>query len=761
MGASEPKRAEGSGLQTLMMRIEGMHCASCVARIESVVGRLAGVAEVSVNLATREGRVVYDPAQVEAERILERVETLGYHAQRLSEAARLDMLEEQRARWRGQLRRLALGGALALPVAVVGMVPAWHGRTADAVSFGLTTLVLALVGREFFVAGWKALRSGTADMNVLVSVGVGTAYAYSALVAAMPRFWEQVGVAPHTYFEAAAVICVFVGLGRLLEERSRLRTGDAVRALLARAPKVATRVRDGQLEQVPVEQVQVGDLLSVRPGEMVPVDGVVEDGTSWVDESLLTGESVPVEKSPGSRVVSGTLNTSGAFRMRATHVGADTVLARVVELVRRAQGTKPPIARLADRVSAVFVPIVVGIATTAALAWLVLGGVGELGHAVQAFVSVLIIACPCALGLATPTAVMVATGRAAQGGILVRRAEALERATQLDVVVLDKTGTVTQGRPRVVEVRSLDPERWKPEVILGWAAWAEQLSEHPLARAILEQTGGRRASDLPERFEARAGRGVVAEGQGRRVLVGSARLLAEFGVESQRAEAELAKMAEQGLTPLAVALGQECLGVVGVADTPKPEARRVVEWLKRAGLELWLVTGDREETARAVAKAVGIDRVMANVDPFGKAAVVAELQGAGRRVAMVGDGVNDAPALAQADVGFAFGSGADVAVEAGDITLLGRSLWSLVRALETARATMATIRQNLFFAFVYNVLCIPLAAGALYPFWGILLDPMVASAAMALSSVSVVTNSLRLGRWLSRPREWEREEAAG
>ncbi|MGC8741879.1 MAG: heavy metal translocating P-type ATPase [Candidatus Sumerlaeaceae bacterium] len=745
---------------TLLCEIEGMHCASCVARIEKIVGAMTGVHEVNVNLATREGRISYDPQVVSPEKIFARLREIGYEAKPAAatwEVTDSESHSQRRAlQWR--MFELGIGAFLALVVSFLSMTHvAWPYR--ESVNLLATTIVLLLVGRHFLVGAWKAMRSGTADMNVLVALGVCTAYAFSASVVLAPVFWERLGIAPHTYFEAAAVICVFVAFGRLLEERARVHTGDAVRTLLARAPRTVTRLTTQGAETVALETVRVGDVLLLRPGELVPVDGVVVEGTSWVDESLLTGEPVPVEKRAGEQVVSGTLNTTGALTIRATHVGAETVFQRIVKLVREAQGTKPPIARLADRVSAIFVPTVLAIAMVSAACWLLFGGKEQLGHAIQAFVSVLVIACPCALGLATPTAVIVACGQAAQRGILFRRAEALERSSQLDAIVLDKTGTLTEGRPTLVKVISFDAERWPEQEILRLAAWAEQHSEHPLARAVVAAVAGEIPKPAPERFEAIPGKGILAEGTARHVCVGSLALLEQLGLDVQRAAPVMSELASEGATPLAVASGNECAGVLALADPLKPESADLVRVLRSRGYAVWIVTGDRREVARAVAEKVGIEQWTAEVDPFGKAQHVAALQMEGKRVGFVGDGINDAPALAQADVGFAMGSGADVAVETGDVTLLGKHLWSLAHALDVSRDTMAIIRQNLFFAFAYNAACIPLAAGAFYPRFGILLNPMIASAAMALSSVSVVSNSLRLGRRLRRA--WEREFPEG
>ncbi|MCX7625142.1 MAG: heavy metal translocating P-type ATPase, partial [Candidatus Sumerlaeaceae bacterium] len=611
---------------TVLCKIEGIHCASCVARIEKLVGAMPGIASVFVNLATRQGRIAYDPDRISADDILKKINEIGYSASIESypcEATAADGAAEQ-AKWKRQAYELTIGFALALPVAALSMMPVhWFWR--DWFNLLATSGVLLIVGRRFFSGAWNALRGGAADMNVLVSLGVGTAYLHSLAILAFPSVREKWAITSHTNFEAAAVICVFVALGRLLEERARVRTGDAVRSLLSRTPQTVVRIKDGTQQEVPLGDVRVGDLLLIRPGDFVPVDGVVTEGSSWLDESLLTGESLPVEKKIGDNVFSGTVNTTGAVIIRAMHVGADTILRRIVQVVQEAQSTKPPIARLADRVSSIFVPIVVAIAVLAATTWLLVGGVENFGYAVQAFVSILIIACPCALGLATPTAVIVAAGQAAQRGILFRKAEALEKAAQLEVMLLDKTGTLTEGIPQVVAVESCDPARWTAEEILKTAAWAEQFSEHPLARAIVESAPPTEWSP-PTQFHALAGKGVVASGEERMVHVGTVDLLTSVRIAVDRGQPIIERLARTGVTPLAVAINGTFVGVLGLADQPKPESRRVVHDLKQRGFEVGLVTGDRGEVAHAVAESVGISKIIAGVDPLGKAEMVRELQ---------------------------------------------------------------------------------------------------------------------------------------
>jgi heavy metal translocating P-type ATPase len=732
----------------LLVEIDGMHCASCVTRIEHVVQNLEGVKSVSVNLATRRGRISFDRERISPKEIIDRIREIGFDARPASEVSADKLISEQLARWQKHLRNLVVSTIVAFPIIFSSMFHIGFPN-APAIMWFLTSVVLAFTGREFFVGAWKRIKTGSADMNVLVATGIGTAYLYSTFITFAPNLWIRLGLPLHTYFEAAVVICLFVSLGRLLEERARLQTGNAVRALLARAPQTVLVVREDKTLEVPLEEVAVGDIVIVRPSEMVPVDGIVIDGESWVDESLLTGEPLPVEKTAGDELSSGTLNTGGILRMQATRVGQDTVLQRVAQLVEEAQATKPPIARLADRVSAVFVPTIILIAVATAAVWIAVGGLSKIPYALQAFVSVLVIACPCALGLATPTAIVVATGHAARKGILFRRAESLEAASGLHVIVFDKTGTLTQGVPRVATVVSFCPSEWPEDKLLALAAWVEQFSSHPLAKSLREAG---RPEALPslsaKKYEEKPGRGVVVETDEHRVFVGSEKLLTEYGIPVLALRATLEKLAQQGLSLLLIAIDGECKGATGVRDTLKPEAREVVSRLKELGHEVWLLTGDHSKTAGTIAAEAGIPSVRAELDPFGKTEIIAQLQQSGKRTGMVGDGINDAPALAKADVGFAFESAVDIAVQAGDITLLGKNLWSVANTIELSRLTLRTIRQNLFFAFFYNILCIPIAAGALYPMWGIMLDPMVASAAMAASSVSVVGNSLRLGRKL-------------
>ncbi|MGN6106104.1 MAG: copper-translocating P-type ATPase, partial [Kofleriaceae bacterium] len=614
----------------------------------------------------------------------------------------------------------------------------------------LATPVMFGPGRRFLRLAWAALRHRTADMNTLVSIGALAAWGYSTFALLVPRAFPHAehGVLPHLYFEAAAAIVTFVLLGKLLETRARKRLSDAVRGLIALVPRTARVVtRDGTERDVGVEALAVGDLVLVRPGERIPTDGEVMRGTSAVDESMLTGESLPVDKQPGAPVFGGTLNQSGALTFRVTRTGGDTALARIVEAVEQAQGSRAPIARLADVVSAYFVPIVIGIATVALVAWFAIDpGTGGLAVAVERFVAVLVIACPCALGLATPAAVAVGTGRGAELGILVKGGAVLEAASRVDTVLLDKTGTVTEGKPTLTDV--VDASGRGELALLALVGSVERQSEHPIAQAIVNGAIARGAAlDEASAFAMVVGAGVEGRVQGTQVRIGTRAWLQAAGISTAPLDDTAEQLAAKGRTPSYVALDGALAGLVAIADRPAPAARRAIAELKEAGIEVAMVTGDREGTARAVAAELGIERVFAEVRPEDKARIVAEQRARGRTVAMVGDGINDAPALAGAHVGIAIGTGTYIAVAAADIALLRGGIESLPRALRLARSTLRTIRQNLFWAFIYNLVGIPIAAGALYPLTGWLLSPILASAAMSLSSVSVLLNSLRLRRF--------------
>ncbi len=736
------------------------------APLERRLASIPGVVSASFNLATMQVRAEYLPGAADAATIRRAIEDFGYRVREApgagagggDAAAEAAEQEARDAEYRDLRFKFILAAALSLPVLVIAMS---HGRIpwlnfpgVNYVQLLLTTPVVFYCGRQFYRGAFLAFRHRAADMNTLIAVGTGAAYIYSVAATFWPGLFvaaagheavHSAGDAP-VYFEAAAVIIALILLGRMLESRAKGRTGEAIRRLIGLQARTARVLRNGVEVDIPVEEVLPGDAVLVRPGEKIPVDGIVDEGASAVDESMLTGESLPVEKRPGDEVFGATINKSGAFRFTATKVGRDTALQQIVRLVEQAQGSKAPIARLADVISGVFTPVVLCIAIVAFTLWYILAPVDtRLTQALVAFVSVLIIACPCALGLATPTAIMVGTGRGAENGILIKGGEALETAHKLTTIVLDKTGTITRGEPSLTDVL---PAAGVPEdELLRLVAAAERRSEHPLGEAIVRAANERGlALPDPTGFAAVAGHGIEATVDGRRILIGNARLLADRAVDHAAGD-DAASLAAAGKTPMYVAVDGRFAGLVAVADTIKPESPEAVRAMKEMGLEVVMLTGDNRRTAEAVAKQVGIERILADVLPAEKAEQVQHLQNEGKRVAMVGDGINDAPALAQADIGIAIGTGTDVAIEASDITLIRGDLRSVVTAIRLSRATIRTVRQNLFWAFFYNVLGIPVAAGALYPFTGVLLSPIIASAAMSFSSVSVVANSLRLRRF--------------
>lgn len=727
--------AEGGG-RTVVLRIGGMHCASCVGRVEKALEAVPGVVEAAVDLTTRSATVSFDPCAASPEQLAAAVRAAGYEA--AAEPGIRGGMEDEDAEAGALRTRLVVSGLLTLPVFVLemffmGWVP---GRW---ISMALSAPVVFWAGLEFHRGVLASVRRRSADMNTLISVGTLAAYLYSAAaLLSAPRAHT-----PHTYFETAAVITTVILLGRALEARARSRASEAVRALMDLQPQSACVIRDGGEVRIPVHRVSPGDILLVRPGERIPVDGTIVSGSSSVDESLMTGESVPVERGEGDPVLGGTMNLQGAFRMRAERVGEETALRQIVRLVREAQAGKAAVQRLADRVSAVFVPAVIAVALLSAAAWSVFGPEGSRASlAFTSFVSVLIIACPCALGLATPAAIIAGVGRGAEKGVLIRGGEVLERCGRITAVVLDKTGTLTTGALRVTDVISVSEDRSR---LLRLAAAAEKHSEHPLASAIVDRAVSEGLSvPEPGEFRSVAGSGVIARVEGREVLVGSPAFIAASGIPVQDVRNRVDALAAEGRTPVLVALDGRVAGVLGLRDSLKPEAPAAVRSLKAMGFRVMLATGDNRKAAASIAAEAGIETVLAEVSPAGKCEWVRELQEQGEVVAMAGDGVNDAPALAQADVGIAIGAGADAAKEASDITLVGSSLDGLVFALRLTRATLRVIKQNLFFAFAYNAAAIPLAAGVFYPFTGWKLDPMVAAFAMAASSVSVVTNSLRL-----------------
>jgi len=755
--------------------IGGISCASCVATIEGALHGTSGVVSASVNLATNAATVEFVPATTTLQDLFRTIRDVGYEPLEVPEGtqgvpAAADYEKAVREREvRTLKRKLTVGVALTVPV-FLGSFPEWFPWVPTVLQnfwalLLLTTPVQFWVGAQFYRGCWAALRHKTSDMNTLIAVGTSAAYLYSLAMTVTPEFFRSRGIGAAVYFDTAAVIITLILLGRLLEARARGRTSEAIKRLMGLQAKTARVMRNGAEADVPVEEVRIGDLVLVRPGEKLPVDGVVREGASAVDESMLTGESLPVEKRAGDQVFGATLNKTGAFRFEATKVGRDTVLAQILKLVEEAQGSKAPIQRVADSVASVFVPAVIGIGVLTFGVWWAFGPSPAFLFGLLNFVAVLIIACPCALGLATPTAIMVGTGRGAEQGILIRSGESLETAHRIRAIVFDKTGTLTKGEPEVTDIECREPTPPRNaersggagyprdsvggrEEVLRLAASLEQGSEHPLGEAIVKraQREGLALSEL-EGFEAVPGHGVRGKVEGRTVLLGNAKLMQESGVALGNLAEAAETFASQGKTSVFVAVDGEPAGVVAVADTLKEHSAEAIRALHRMGIEVVMITGDNRRTAVAIAQQTGIDRVLAEVLPDQKADEVKKLQAEGKVVAMVGDGINDAPALARADVGIAIGTGTDVAMEASDITLIRGDLRGVVTAIELSKRTMRTIKQNLFWAFIYNVLGIPVAAGLLYPFFGVLLDPMVASAAMALSSVSVVTNSLRLRRF--------------
>ncbi|MBI5906327.1 MAG: cadmium-translocating P-type ATPase [Deltaproteobacteria bacterium] len=742
--------------------IHGMSCASCVARVEKALRGVSGVLAASVNLAERTGSVDFLPGAASVDDLRAAVEGAGYSVPRVEPGEDPVAREEraQREEERSVLSRLWVGVALGVPLLAFShweMVAGGGGLPFSPFAAGLLQLLLATPiqfysGSRFYRGAWAAARHGAADMNTLVVLGTSVAYAYSAFAAFLPQAIRAEGLTPHLYFETSAAIIVLVLLGRHFEARARGKTSEAVRRLIGLAPAAARVVRDGVEVDVPLESVAVGERVVVRPGERIPVDGAVEEGTSAVDESMLTGEPIPVEKVPGSAVTGGTLNANGRLVFTATRVGKDTALSRIVAMVREAQGSKPPIGRLADAIASYFVPSVMATAAVTFAAWYLFGPEPRGTYAMVNTIAVLIIACPCAMGLATPTSIMVATGKGAELGILVRDGAALETARNVDTVVLDKTGTVTKGKPVLTAVRLARGGTFQGEggelELLRLAACAESGSEHPLAEAVVRGAKDRGiAVSAPASFRASPGMGIRAAADGRDVRAGSLAWLSGEGIGTEGLLPLARQISDAGGTAVGVSVDGRAEGVLSLADEIKESAPEAIRRLRGMGLDVLLLTGDNRRSAETVAAKVGIAKVIAEVLPERKAHEVRTLQGEGKVVAMVGDGINDAPALAQADVGIAIGTGTDVAVEAGDLVLMSGDLRGVPSAISLSRATLRNIRQNLFWAFAYNVVLIPVAAGALYPFFRILLDPVFAAAAMGLSSVTVVTNALRLRRF--------------
>ena len=739
-------------MNTDTLKLRGMSCAACANNIEMAIRSVPGVSIANVNFGVAQATVTYDPQQTDLEAIQAAVSDAGYAASPQQQVMAGDDAAEttQRAETRLLRRKVTIGAILSAFI-VLGAMSAMlklplqiHGLDNPWVQFVLATPVLFWCGGTFFKNAWNAFKHHAATMDTLVAIGTGAAYLYSFVVTLVPGFFMAQGLMPEVYYEAAAVVITLILLGRLFEQRARGQTSDAIRQLMGLQAREARVMRDRQERSVPIQDVQVGDVVVVRPGEKIPVDGDVVEGISTIDEAMVTGESVPIKKQVGDTVTGATINQTGTFKFRATRVGNDTFLAQIVKLVQDAQGSKAPIQRLADRVTGWFVPVVMAIAIATFVIWFL--AMGNLTLALVTTVGVLIIACPCALGLATPTSVMVGTGKGAENGILIKGAESLELAQRLQTIVLDKTGTLTQGKPTVTDFITTGGTANGNELKLLWlAASVEHSSEHPLASAVVRYA---QSQDVTPKgvqdFVAVAGSGVQGTVSDRWVQIGTQRWLEALGIDTTALQDAKATLEAAGKTVILLAVDGTIEGLMGITDALKPSSAATVRALQKLGLEVVMLTGDNRQTAETIAREVGIQRVLADVRPDQKAEQVRALQANGTIVAMVGDGINDAPALAQAHVGIAIGTGTDVAIAASDITLISGDLQGIVTAIQLSRATMHNIRQNLFFAFIYNVAGIPIAAGILFPFCGWLLSPMLAGGAMAFSSVSVLTNALRL-----------------
>ncbi|UWQ90393.1 heavy metal translocating P-type ATPase [Rhodobacteraceae bacterium M382] len=738
---------------SVTMHVDSMSCASCVGRVDKALAVVSGVLEVNVNLASETATVTFLEGQVSPGDLLQAAADAGYPARLKDASAPEDMGARKAAEAQSLARRTLLAAALALPVFVMEMgghaIPAFHDwirhtighETSWLIQFVLTTIVLIGPGRQFYLKGFPALMRGAPDMNSLVAVGTSAAYAFSVIATFFPTLLPQGTRA--VYYEAAAVIVVLILLGRFLEARAKGRTGEAIRKLLGLQAKTAHVLRSDEIVEIDVDQIVVGDILLARPGERIAVDGDVTQGTSYVDESMISGEPVPVAKAGGDPVTGGTVNGAGSIRFQATRVGADTTLAQIIRMVEEAQGAKLPIQGLVDRITLWFVPAVMGLAALTVVVWLVFGPDPALSYALIAGVAVLIIACPCAMGLATPTSIMVGTGRAAEMGVLFRKGDALQSLQAVNVVALDKTGTLTEGRPELTDLSVADG--FSRDEVLRLVAAVERDSEHPIAEAIVRAAGneGIALPDIGD-FASITGYGVCAQVDERSVLVGADRLMTREGIDLETLYSAGEALGAEGKTPLYAAVDGRIAAVIAVSDPVKPTTKMAIKALHDLGLKVAMITGDNRATAQAIADAIGIDHVVAEVLPDGKVAALNELAQGGKKVAFVGDGINDAPALAHADVGIAIGTGTDVAIEAADVVLMSGDLRGVVNAFDVSARTMANIRQNLFWAFSYNSALIPVAAGALYPAFGLLLSPVLAAGAMALSSVFVLSNALRL-----------------
>ncbi len=748
----------GVALSTATIPIKGMTCAACVKRVQDTLASLDGVLSASVNLATEKAILEYTPAQTGMSDFKKALRSAGYDIVEVEQGE--DIVEKEKREREDAYRKLKtkviIGAALTVPIFLLML---WDriGLSSMVVipkqanfflQFLIQSPVQFWVGWQFYTGAMAAARHKTTNMNTLIAIGTSAAYMYSVTATFFPSVFEIKGYSAHVYFDTAATIIVLILLGRLFEARAKGKTSEAIKKLIGLQPKTARVVRGGEENDVPIDEVEIGDLILVRPGEKVPVDGVVKEGHSSVDEAMISGESIPVEKNSGDEVVGATMNKTGSFKFEATKIGRDTMLSQIINMVQEAQGSKPPIARLADKIASVFVPVVIGIASVTFIIWFIFGPAPAFTYALLNFIAVMIIACPCALGLATPTSIMVGTGKGAENGILIRGAEALETAHRIKAIVFDKTGTLTRGEPVVTDVVTAIGSTVTDRDVLLYAASAEKGSEHPLGEAIIREAKNKNL-ELKETadFQAVPGHGISAVIEGKRVLLGNMDFMGDEHINVGGLEDRAEQLSGEGKTPMYIAVDGNAAGIVAVADTLKENSVAAIKALREIGIETVMITGDNKRTAEAIAKQVGIDRVLAEVLPEDKAKEVKKLQAGNRVVAMVGDGINDAPALAQADVGIAIGTGTDVAMEASDITLIGGDLKGVVASIALSKATIRNIKQNLFWAFAYNTILIPVAAGILFPFFGILLNPMFAAAAMGMSSVTVVTNALRLRKF--------------
>jgi Cu2+-exporting ATPase len=734
-------------IETISLPVLGMTCAACAVSVESMVKSLLGVQKAEVNYATQTVKVDFDPSSVQPPKFREAVQSIGYDLILDTEKGKEVQEEAQKNNYKTLKKRIIATSIFTIPIVILGMflmdIP-----YANYIMLLLSTPVLFIFGKSFFINAYKQAKHGRANMDTLVALSTGIAYLFSVFNTFYPEFWHQRGLHPHVYYEAAAVVILFIMLGKLLEERAKSNTSSAIKKLIGLQPKSVLIVTKSGEKEIPVSEVQVGNQLLVRSGEKIPVDGEVYDGTSYVDESMITGEPVAVQKISGDKVFAGTINQKGSFRFRAEKVGADTMLSQIIQLVQDAQGSKAPVQKLVDKIAGIFVPIVILISLLSLGLWVLLGGEHAFTQGLLAMVTVLVIACPCALGLATPTAIMVGIGKGAESGMLIKDAEALELGYKVNAIILDKTGTITEGKPTVTDVHWNHTLPKEKKVLEGIFLSLEQQSKHPLAEAIVKHLKEIEiVSTKVEHFESLTGKGVEAIFEGKKYLAGSRKLLADLKIEIPLyLKNKVYELQTQAKTVIYFLDESQLLAIVAITDKIKEGSRKAIEQLKHKGIEVYMLTGDNEQTAAAVAAQVGITQYKAEVFPADKAAFVKKLQAEKKVVGMIGDGINDSQALAQADLSIAMGKGSDIAIDVAKMTLVSSDLRQVPKALRLSRLTVKTIRQNLFWAFIYNLIGIPIAAGILYPLNGFLLNPMIAGAAMALSSVSVVSNSLRL-KW--------------